>query len=46
LIHLILFLPDFDALKRNKSEHKLLIHQSITQSLPIETHTNKYTIEW
>jgi len=33
----MLFLPNIDALKRNKSEHKLFFNQSIARSLHVKT---------
>jgi len=37
-INLILLLPNIDALKRRKSEHKLFFNQFTAESLQIKTH--------
>jgi len=37
LTNLILFLPNIDALKRSKIEHKLFLNQSTAPSLQVKT---------
>jgi len=37
-MNVILFLPNIDALKSSKSEYKLFLNQSTSQSLQVKTH--------